>query len=93
VSQPTRSREETALRSAKRYVDLILTARKENKLDTITTSTIRELMSYLTILADSNKAANTLEDLCVGAILAHNNGEYSKYGKYLKDIIRIGGGL
>ena len=85
-----KTRENETLRSAKRLIKTFRAKRNEGELTIIPLSDIQELMRYMASLAESNHYANILEDICFGAILHHQNGNYREYGSHLKEIIMIG---
>ena len=84
---------EEHLSAARVRIEFMRKTRDQGNITEIEPAIIRELMCYLIPLTDFNQTADALENLCVGAILAHDNGEYLKYSTYLKDIIRIGNDL
>ena len=85
-----RERENEPLRSAKRLIRVFRAQRKKGKLTAIPPSDVQELMHYLMLLDESNHYANTLEDICGGAILHYEQGNYPQYFGHLREIIMIG---
>ena len=90
---PTTQSREVALSAARRLIRLIREERDKGTITNIEPSTIQELMSYLRTLASSDQNADTLENLCGGAILHHKDKNFTEYISHLKKIAEIGGNL